>query len=108
MADRDPQLLQLLTASAAIENILSILKHTEKLRIEHSAAINGAFQKTQQSEFTRSCSDNNQESPPFSRAMSISFKDIVGNYDAKQALYENVVLPLTIGDAAKVNIFTGK
>jgi hypothetical protein len=37
----------------------------------------------------------------------ISFEDVIGNFDAKQALYENVVLPLTVSNETKVKIFSG-
>ena len=106
--ERDPLLFQLSTASAAIENILTVLARAEKLRVEDSAAINGGSHKSRQHEVTKSTSDDKQENAPLKTELSTSFKDIVGNYDAKQALYENVVLPLTICDATKVNIFSGK
>lgn len=38
---------------------------------------------------------------------NISFEDVIGNEEAKQALYENVVLPLTISDEIKLRIFSG-
>lgn len=106
--ERDPLLFQLSTASAAIENILTALARAEILRVEDSTAINGGSQKSRQHEVTKTTLDNKQESASLKTGLSTSFKDIVGNFDAKQALYENVVLPLTICDATKVNIFSGK
>jgi ATP-dependent 26S proteasome regulatory subunit len=36
-----------------------------------------------------------------------SFDDVVGNPAAKQALYENIVLPLTLGEDIKARLFSG-
>jgi SpoVK/Ycf46/Vps4 family AAA+-type ATPase len=92
----------LTTAAAAIESILSDLAPCEVLQ---SAAKNQ----------TETCKVIKEIEPniPLKQAVlphsiAISFKEVIGNFEAKQALYENVILPLTISDVAKVKIFSGK
>lgn len=94
---------QLRTAAAAIENILSDLSACDILKSE-------AKIQTEANNKTKDIEPNivvvKQIVP--AHAISISFKDVVGNDEAKQALFENVILPLTISDVAKVKIFSGK
>jgi SpoVK/Ycf46/Vps4 family AAA+-type ATPase len=92
----------LTTAAAAIESILSDLSPYEVLQ---------SVAKNQ----TEACKVIKEKEPNFPlkqavlpHVIAISFKEVIGNFEAKQALYENVILPLTISDVAKVKIFTGK
>jgi SpoVK/Ycf46/Vps4 family AAA+-type ATPase len=91
----------LTTAAAAIENILSDLSQSEVLQ---SSAKNQ----------NETCKTTKEIEPniPVKQAVlphviAVSFKEVIGNFEAKQALYENVILPLTISDVAKVKIFSG-
>ena len=100
---------QLLVASAAIENILLDMARIEKERREMSTTLsdsNSSHLKNSESEKQKKTRVM-ETTTAINTRMSISFKDVVGNYEAKQALYENVVLPLTISDDAKVKIFSG-
>ena len=75
----------------------------EKERREMSTTLSDS----NSSHLKNSESEKQKKTTAINTRMSISFKDVVGNYEAKQALYENVVLPLTISDDAKVKIFSG-
>lgn len=93
---------KLTTAAAAIENALSDLSSCEVLQ---------SVAKNQ----TETCNKTKDVEPnvPIKQAVlphviAITFKEVIGNFEAKQALYENVILPLTISDVAKVKIFSGK
>lgn len=39
--------------------------------------------------------------------INMNFQEIIGSTEAKQALYENVILPLTLKESSKKKLFTG-
>jgi hypothetical protein len=103
-----PHVDQLLTAAAAIENILSELSAMEAARQEtdeHVVARNKKVEDHAESKNSKNC----DASPVISKEerIPISFNEVVGNLEAKQSLYENVILPLSISEATKVRVFSG-
>lgn len=105
-----PHVDQLLTAAAAIENILSELSAMEATRQEtdeHVVARNKKEENHAESKNSK-CNDASP-APVISKEerIPISFNEVVGNLEAKQSLYENVILPLSISEATKVRVFSG-
>jgi hypothetical protein len=103
-----PHIDQLLTAAAAIENILSELSTMEAARQEtneHVVARSKKDENLAESKNSKNC----DASPVISKEerIPISFNEVVGNLEAKQSLYENVILPLSISEATKVRVFSG-
>ena len=103
-----PHIDQLLTAAAAIENILSDLSAIEAARQETNEHVDAKSKNgVNHTDFNHlngvdaSTEINKEERIP------ISFEEVVGNLEAKQSLYENVILPLSISEATKVRVFSG-
>lgn len=107
----DPQIMQLIVAATAIENILSDLAVAEESNICKDANSNETCRRAEISDPTKQDHNSVQPITPSDSSISakkaICFDDVVGNHEAKQALYENVVLPLTINNETKVKIFSG-
>ena len=92
----------LTTVASTIENILSDLSSCE---VFQPAAKN----QTETCNKVKDVEPNIPvKLPVIPHVIKISFKEVIGNFEAKQALYENVILPLTISDIAKVKIFSGE
>jgi hypothetical protein len=105
----DPQIMQLIVAATAIENILSDLAVVEELNASKDDGSNESNSQTEVlMQSKQDLSSTQPITPPSSVKKTICFDDVVGNHEAKQALYENVVLPLTIDNQTKVKIFSGK
>ena len=108
MSSKFPHVDKLLTAAAAIENILSDLSAIEAARQETNEQV-AAKCKSGENHLDlnhSSCIDPSTEIIKEER-ISISFEEVVGNLEAKQSLYENVILPLSISEATKVRVFSG-
>lgn len=105
-----PHVDQLLTAAAAIENILSELSAMEAARQETDEHV-VARNKKEVNHSDSNISKSNDASPvpviSKEERIQISFNEVVGNLEAKQSLYENVILPLSISEATKVRVFSG-
>lgn len=105
----DPQIMQLIVAATAIENILSDLAVVEELNASKSDNSNESNSQTGVLQKSKQDLNSAQPTTPLpSIKKTICFDDVVGNHEAKQALYENIVLPLTIDNQTKVKIFSGK
>lgn len=103
-----PHVDQLLTAAAAIENILSELSAMEAARQETDEHVVARSKREGNLEASKK-SKVKDASPVISKEerIPISFNEVVGNLEAKQSLYENVILPLSISEATKVRVFSG-
>ena len=105
---KSPHIDQLLTAAAAIENILSELSYIEAAREETTEHVIAKNKKGESNIDLKNSSkiDTSTEINKEER-LSISFEEVVGNLEAKQSLYENVILPLSISESTKVRVFSG-
>lgn len=102
-------LLQLMTATTMIENILVGLSAADKSASDYHERNTVRFQNSK-----KDCHDvgvldiTGKKGVAVVKTVPISFNEVVGNMEAKQALYENVILPLTISNLTKVKVFSGR
>jgi ATP-dependent 26S proteasome regulatory subunit len=107
-------LFPLCTVKASLEVIISALEQLDKDTISNTASI--ATSVTPQP----AANDNEKSAERITitekksgvgrgqqSSFLTTFDDVVGNSAAKQALYENVVLPLTLGEDIKARLFSG-
>jgi SpoVK/Ycf46/Vps4 family AAA+-type ATPase len=108
-ANKEACLLQLVTATTAIENILVNLSAADKSALDSREQYTAQLQEGNKDSRNAEISDYvNNKSASVRKTAPISFNEVVGNMEAKQALYENVILPLTISDLTKARVFSGR
>lgn len=106
--NKEACLLQLMTATTTIENILVNLSAADKSALEYREQYTVQLKRGIKESRNAVLSENiDSKSTAVSKTAPISFNEVVGNTEAKQALYENVILPLTISDLTKARVFSG-
>ena len=101
-----------MTATTAIENILVNLSAADKSaqdsREQFTVQLRKGNKDSRNADSKIQTDNTDSKSAAVSKIAPISFNEVVGNMEAKQALYENVILPLTISDLTKARVFSGR